>query len=72
MELTDWLDLRGVTKSAFGERIGVSPSTMTDLCRGTQWVSARVAVAIERETEGQVTVADLLRTYQAGRSGKAA
>lgn len=67
MMLSEWLALTGETKIAFGERIGVSPSTMTDLCRGTQWVSPRVAMAIERETGGAVTVADLLRAFQRAR-----
>jgi 3,4-dihydroxy 2-butanone 4-phosphate synthase/GTP cyclohydrolase II len=65
MRLADWLDQNGITKTAFAARAGISPSTMTDLCRGTQWVSATVALAIERETEGAVTVADLLAEYRA-------
>jgi len=60
MFLADWLTLTKTTKAAFASRIGVTRSAMTDLTRGTKWVSARVARAIERETDGAVTVRDLL------------
>lgn len=60
MLLRDWLTLTNTTKSAFGARIGVTPSAMTGICRGSKWVSARVARAVERETRGAVTVRDLL------------
>ena len=60
MLLADWLAVTKTTKAAFAGRIGVTPSAMTDLCRGTKWVSARVARAIERATGGAVTVRDLL------------
>ena len=64
MLLRDWLTLTKTTKAAFGWRIGVTPSAMTGICRGTRWVSARVARAIERETLGAVTVRDLLEAIQ--------
>lgn len=64
MLLRDWLTLTNTTKAAFGGRIGVSPSAMTGISRGTRWVSARVARAIERETRGAVTVRDLLDGIQ--------
>lgn len=73
MLLSDWLDRTRMTRLAFAKRVGVNPSDMTELCRGTQWVSARVAMAIERETGGCVTVADILRAYRAAREpGEAA
>jgi|SRR3954463_16794648 DNA-binding transcriptional regulator YdaS (Cro superfamily) len=64
MLLADWLVLTATTKSAFAARIGVTPSAMTALTRGTKWTSARVARAIERETRSAVTVRDLLDAMQ--------
>lgn len=64
MQLTEWLDREGLTRRAFADRIGVNPSDMTGICRGTQWVSVKTALAIERETGGEVTVADILETHR--------
>ena len=64
MRLRDWLVLTQTTQAAFAGRIGYSPTSMTGLIRGRKWVSARIARAIERETNGAVTVRDLLDTMQ--------
>lgn len=64
MRLLDWLGRERMTRRDFACRVGVSPSDMTGICRGTQWVSAKTALAIERETQGEVTVADILGAYR--------
>lgn len=68
MMLADWLVREGIGRKAFGARIEASPATMTDLCSGRVWVRAEKAIAIERETGGEVTVLDLLKKYREARS----
>ena len=64
MLLTEWLEQEGMTRSAFAIRVGLNPSDVTGICNGTQWVSARTALAIENETAGKVTVSDILDAYR--------
>jgi DNA-binding transcriptional regulator YdaS (Cro superfamily) len=64
MRLIDWITREGITRRDFGARVGLSPTGIGDVCRGRVWVSAAVAKAIERETRGEVTVADLLAAYE--------
>jgi 3,4-dihydroxy 2-butanone 4-phosphate synthase/GTP cyclohydrolase II len=60
MLLSDWLTREGITRSEFAARIGVSPPTITELCRGGQWLSRKTARAIEKVTGGEVTAADFV------------
>ena len=64
MQLSDWLKQKSVRPSAFAERIGVSPQTVTGLCKGSFWVSRRTAQAIFDETKGEVTPTDLMQTVR--------
>lgn len=59
MKLVDWLKRESVTKSAFADRIGVSPATVTSLCNDG-WMGRDVAAAIVRETRGEVGPNDFL------------
>lgn len=72
MKLTDWLIREEVTQVAFGERIGTSQVAVSKLSRGMFWPSGDIITAIERETGGKVTAADILATYQEAQSTKAA
>lgn len=60
MKLADWLKSTKTTKYGFAERIGVRPSVVTDYCKGRYCPRPEIAVAIIRETGGQVTANDFL------------
>ena len=60
MKLADWLRSRGVTRSAFARRIGVTPGAVTQMCGAGAWVSRDTAALILRETAGGVTPNDFL------------
>lgn len=64
MNLRDWLEQNGVTGVGFGERIGVSQGAVSKIARGLVWPEAETIAAIERETDGQVTAADILAAHQ--------
>lgn len=59
MKLADWLKRSGLTRSAFADRIGVSPATVTSLCNDG-WMGRDVAQAIVRETGGEVGPNDFI------------
>lgn len=66
MKLKDWLDLRNADgskrkRSAFARSIGVTPSMITEYCRGDMWPGQEIMEAIVRETRGAVTANDFLR-----------
>jgi 3,4-dihydroxy 2-butanone 4-phosphate synthase/GTP cyclohydrolase II len=58
MTLKEWLNTNGVTATDFARRIGKTPATVSRLLRGKQWLDRETAVAIKRETKGQVTADD--------------
>lgn len=60
MKLGDWLAREGITRSDFAGRVGVSAATITDLCKGNQWIGRKTAETIYRETGGEVTPNDFL------------
>lgn len=60
MLLSEWITREGITRSEFAARVGMSPSDITGLCRGHQWLSRKTAVAIKRATRGEVTPNDFL------------
>lgn len=72
MKLQDWLDAEKLTGAAFGERIGMSQGAVSKIARGAVWPEASTIAAIELETKGQVTAADILETYQAAQAAKRA
>jgi 3,4-dihydroxy 2-butanone 4-phosphate synthase/GTP cyclohydrolase II len=64
MRLSDWLELKDITRAEFARRIGVSPAHVTGLCKGETWPSRRVVREIERETASAVTAADFVNPPQ--------
>jgi transcriptional regulator with XRE-family HTH domain len=72
MKLKDWLDDEKMTGTEFGDRIGVSQGAVSKIARGAFWPAAETIAAIERETKGKVTAADILETYQAAQAARRA
>jgi 3,4-dihydroxy 2-butanone 4-phosphate synthase/GTP cyclohydrolase II len=61
MKLSEWLSRTKTKRVEFAARIGVSPATITQLCRdNAPWISRETAEAIARATEGAVTPNDFL------------
>lgn len=56
--LAIWIDER-TTRSAFCKRVGLSEPHLSLFLRGKRGLSLKVAVAIERETEGKFKPSDL-------------
>lgn len=69
MQLNDWFQKSGVSRSAFAVKVGCSPARITQLCSGE---APRPALAhrIVDATNGEVTLADLYPP-QASRSAAA-
>jgi 3,4-dihydroxy 2-butanone 4-phosphate synthase/GTP cyclohydrolase II len=67
MLLADWLRRKGMKRTDFARRIGVSPGAITQLCRDSgAWVSRETARMIYRETAGEVTPNDFLASGEDG------
>lgn len=61
MKLSAWLSRTKTKRVDFAARIGVSPATITQLCRDdAPWISRETAEAIARATDGAVTPNDFL------------
>lgn len=61
MKLTDWLRSTGTTRSAFARAAGLSPASITALCKDDPaWVSREAAARIAAATGGAVTPNDFL------------
>ena len=60
MKIADYLLASSLTDDAFAKRINRSRSFVTRLRQGTAGPSAETAMAIEKETGGQVRLADML------------
>lgn len=59
--LAQWLEENGISRSAFAERIGVSPSYVTLLCSDeAAWPGRGVAARIAEATDGAITINDFL------------
>lgn len=63
-DLKTWREQRDINQADFAKRIGTSIASVSRIETGEQWPGADLAAAIERETKGEVTVADILKTYQ--------
>lgn len=61
MKLSEWFTKPDAKKSKFADRIGLTPSAVTQLCNGDFEPRLRTAVAIEDATGGEVTVRELLK-----------
>ena len=61
MKLADWLTTTGTTKSAFARAVGLSPASITALCKDeTAWISREAGGRIAAATGGAVTPNDFL------------
>ncbi|MCB4770573.1 3,4-dihydroxy-2-butanone-4-phosphate synthase [Ancylobacter sp. Lp-2] len=61
MKLADWLTATGTTRSAFARACGLSPASITALCKDDPaWVSREAAARIAAATGGAVTPNDFL------------
>ena len=60
MTFSEWLDQKGYTLDQMAGRLGCSISTVSRVATGKAKPSADLALAIERETDGAVMLADLL------------
>jgi len=59
--LEDWfsLDPRPMSKYRFAKELGITPSYVTRLCKGTPWPGRELARKIGEVTKGYVTANDL-------------
>lgn len=69
MKLADWLripnpDGSKKRKYRFAERIGVTPTMITEYAEGRIWPGRDKMEAICRETDGQVTANDFLEAAE--------
>ena len=58
-----WKAIPRIDRHAFAERVGASFSTLNQLAFGDRVISDSLALAIERETNGEVTVAELRPSF---------
>jgi len=72
MLLRDWMERHGVSDDDLAARIGRHRTDCFRYRRGQHVPRAEVIIAIERETNGEVTAEDLLAAYMERRQLKAA
>lgn len=60
MKLTEYLDRQGLSRSAFAEKVGVSPGLVTQWIDGKTWLGRDVAQRVVEATNGAVTPNDFL------------
>lgn len=70
MKLADWFKIRNTDGSRrlkydFADKIGRTPSMVTDYCAGKTWPDRETMEAIVRETAGAVTANDFLQNEAA-------
>lgn len=70
MKLRDWLIERGIKQSTFAKRIDVTRSHFSCIVCGTRAASRKVAMKIERETNGDITIAQVISGTGLGYEGK--
>ncbi len=66
--LEAWLRDAPLNRTEFAKNIGCSPSHLTLVSQGKRGVSLELALSIERETHGSVTVEQLLEAKQSAES----
>jgi len=60
MDLEEYLKWRGISNEKFGKRVGVTGKTIALLFGKKLGVSIRTALRIQDETDGLVTIEDLI------------
>ena len=59
MKLAEWLDTRKMTQGAFGKKVGLTQGRISQIvAKGTRDIAT--AMSIQRATDYEVTLADLL------------
>ena len=64
MTLKEYFSAYGIKQNWFARQIGIEPSRLNHYIAGRTPPPLKVAIAILRETKGQVTVEDLARTSE--------
>ncbi len=72
MTLTEYLSTNNLTQAAFAERVGVSAEAVNQWVKGKRFPRPESIMDIERETAGQVRVADWYTFEAAPAQGEAA
>ena len=62
MTLQEYFSAHGIKQFWFAKQIGIKPARLNRYVRGRSLPPLDIAIAILRETKGQVTVEDLART----------
>jgi transcriptional regulator with XRE-family HTH domain len=57
MTLAEWMEKAGVSQAALAARVGISQGQVSRLVAGRRSPGRRVALALERETGGEVKAA---------------
>jgi len=68
MLFSEWIDKRGLTRAEAAQLFGVTATSITLWYHGRHRPNARATARIYEATNGQVTVNDLHRAFQAARS----
>lgn len=63
--LADYLDQAGVTQRAFAKKVGVSPSYICEIVKGTKSPGLKLALRIVAATGGVVSVGALANVERA-------
>lgn len=76
MTLNEWLSIPNADgskkrKNAFALAIGVTPTMVTEYAEGRMWPRREIVEAIIRETGGEVTANDLLKSPAVLSAGEA-
>ena len=64
MELRDYLHFKRITILDFAKKVDIHRGTLSLILNGKQRAGKRLAVDIERVTNGEVTVAEVLALYK--------
>lgn len=61
MDLSTYLEKTGTSQRAFAEKVGISPSFLNEIAKGTKAPSLAVAIKITEAAEGAVSMSSLVK-----------
>jgi len=70
MKLRDWMYERGISQAKFAERLGITRSYLSALICKLKSPGKKVALAVEKETEGDISASSILTGEAFGYSGR--
>lgn len=70
MKLEKYIEETGIKKNFLCKKIGITPATLSNILAGLYSPSLKIAVAVDKYTEGKVSVYDWLLTENDNNSGK--